>query len=50
MHSTVDCCYVMYLVGTGVCDDMQEVLKTLNLLDWQGLPLLLNFISLAPRA
>jgi len=50
MHSTVDCCYVLHVLGTGVYDDLSEVFKTLNQPDWQGLPLLVNFISLETRA
>ena len=40
--------YVLYVLSTGIIDDLADCLKILKSDDWKNLPLQLQVISLAP--
>jgi hypothetical protein len=40
--------YVLYILSSGIMDDLKDCLKTLQASDWKNLPLQLQVISLAP--
>ena len=49
MRGTVDCFYVMYVLSTGIIDDVQELIKTISQKEWSRMPLQLHIISMAPN-
>ncbi len=40
---------MLYVLSTGLIDDLQECLKTLKQPEWRHLPLQVQVISLAPK-
>lgn len=49
LKNTVDAVYVLYVLSTGLIDDLPECLKTLDQPEWRYLPLQVQVISLAPK-
>jgi hypothetical protein len=47
IKGTADSFYVLYVLSTGLIDDIEECMKTLKQ-DWFALPLQIHIISLAP--
>lgn len=48
MRNTVDSVYVLYVLSTGIIDDVAKLIKFLNENDWSKLPVQVHVISLAP--
>lgn len=48
MQDSVDSLYQLNIVGTGVLDDLPDVVKLIRNPKWHRLPILVNFISLTP--
>ncbi len=48
MKNTIDSVYVIYVLSTGLIDDIEDCIKTMSEIEWKNLPLQLHVISLAP--
>lgn len=48
MKNTVDSFYVLYILSTGIVDDVANLIKFVTENDWGKLPLQVQIISLAP--
>jgi hypothetical protein len=48
MKHTIDSFYVMYVLSTGIIDDVSNLLKFITENDWYRLPLQVFIISLSP--
>jgi hypothetical protein len=48
MKNTVDSFYVLYVLSTGIVDDVANLIKFVTENDWGKLPLQVQIISLAP--
>ena len=48
MKNSLDCAFVLYVLTSGVIDDIDEVIKTVQQPEWDSLPLQIQVISLAP--
>ena len=49
MRGTFDPFYVLYVLSTGIIDDVSEVIEQLAGKEWRRMPLQIHLISLAPR-
>lgn len=49
MKNTVDSFYVLYLLSTGIIDDVTALIKLASEGDWAKLPLQVHIISVAPN-
>lgn len=49
MKNTVDSFYVLYLLSTGIIDDVTALIKLASEGDWARLPLQVHIISVAPN-
>lgn len=48
MKNTVDSFYVLYVLSTGIIDDVKDIMRCLTESDWMRLPLQVHIISIAP--
>lgn len=48
MKNTVDSFYVLYVLSTGIVDDVASLIKFVTEGDWGKLPIQIQIISLAP--
>lgn len=48
IKNTVDSFYVLYVLSTGIVDDVANLIKFVTESDWGKLPLQVQIISLAP--
>jgi hypothetical protein len=48
MKNTVDSFYVLYVLSTGIVDDVANLIKFVTEGDWGKLPIQIQIISLAP--
>jgi len=39
MKNNVEAVYVLYVISSGIIDDIKEVIKTLNEPEWKNLPI-----------
>ena len=47
--NTIDSFYVLYVLSTGIIDDVKEVIKFVTEGEWHKFPLQLHIISVAPN-
>ena len=49
IKGTFDAFYVMYILSTGIIDDVKELIQTISQRDWSAMPLQIHIISIAPN-
>ena len=49
IKGTFDTFYVLYILSTGIIDDVQELVEELKSKDWKKMPLQVHLISFAPK-
>lgn len=49
MANTIDSFYVLYVLSTGLCDDLKQLEKLLAEESWKQCPLQIQIISLAHK-
>lgn len=49
IKETVDCFYVVYILSTGLIDDLQTTLKFITDNIWANLPIQLHLINMSPK-
>lgn len=49
IKGTFDAFYVMYILSTGIIDDVKELIQTISQRDWSTMPLQIHIISIAPN-
>ena len=49
LKNTVDSFYVLYILSTGIIDDVKDLIRTLTEEGWYKLPLQIHIISIAPN-
>ena len=49
IKNTIDSFYVLYVLSTGVIDDIQTLISLVKEENWHRLPLQIHLISIAPN-